>query len=140
MNTRDLEGRTFGGLARWSGRCLATLLLLAAAAQAGAGIEVLSATHCGNCGVQIAHSMGNRALTQAFVGLVQEHPALTAPGIDTIDASKVDTSLLGHSYVGDSASVLKDLANLFAGHQRALERAGLDEVVVAQGRYWQLNR
>ncbi|MEM7475411.1 MAG: alpha/beta hydrolase [Planctomycetota bacterium] len=39
-------------------------------------------------------------------------PGLQVPGIDVIDASDVDTSLLGHSYYGRS-SVLQDMQELF---------------------------
>lgn len=34
------------------------------------------------------------------------------PGIDTIDVSAIDTSLLGHSYYGDNDSVISDLYRL----------------------------
>lgn len=37
---------------------------------------------------------------------------IVMPGIDTIDVSGADTSLLGHSYYGDSDTVLTDLAQL----------------------------
>lgn len=36
------------------------------------------------------------------------------PGIETIDASAVDTSLLGHSYYGSNVSVLHDIRRLLA--------------------------
>ena len=34
-------------------------------------------------------------------------------GVDTIDASEVDTSFMGHSYFGDNKSILADLFRLF---------------------------
>lgn len=34
------------------------------------------------------------------------------PGIETIDATSIDSSLLGHSYYGSSVNVLEDIANL----------------------------
>lgn len=40
---------------------------------------------------------------------------IAVPGIDTIDATDVDTSLLGHSYYGSNASVLDDIASLLLG-------------------------
>jgi hypothetical protein len=48
---------------------------------------------------------------------VHEHPRagdageglVVHPGIETVDASRVDTSLLGHSYYGDNKTVLADL-------------------------------
>jgi hypothetical protein len=37
---------------------------------------------------------------------------VVVPGIDTIDVSAVDTSLVGHSYYGSSDSVLTDIWDL----------------------------
>lgn len=37
------------------------------------------------------------------------------PDLDTIDVSDVDTSLLGHSYFGESSPVITDMANLLKG-------------------------
>jgi esterase/lipase superfamily enzyme len=151
----------------------------------------------------VAHSMGNRALTRAFIRLVDEQPELAArikeviltapdidadvfrqqivpglvklhtpvtlyasskdlaleasehlhgyaragdsgdnliilPGMDTIDASAVDASLLGHSYVADSVSVLDDLKLLFMGHAAAAARGDLKPVEVSGQKYWAL--
>lgn len=64
-------------------------------------------------------------------------PILSQPGFDVIDASLVDTSLLGHSYYGGSASVLTDLGELLL-NRPALERSSL---TMADGgdSYWQLS-
>jgi esterase/lipase superfamily enzyme len=35
------------------------------------------------------------------------------PGIEVIDATEIDSSLLGHSYYGSNIQVLDDIANLF---------------------------
>lgn len=43
-------------------------------------------------------------------------PMASYPGIDVIDASGVDTSLLGHSYYGSSISVIQDLGDLLKDH------------------------
>jgi esterase/lipase superfamily enzyme len=37
---------------------------------------------------------------------------VVAPGLDTIDVSAIDTSLLGHSYYGDNDSIISDLYHL----------------------------
>jgi hypothetical protein len=37
---------------------------------------------------------------------------VTYPGIETIDATTVDSSLLGHSYYGSNVSVLTDVGHL----------------------------
>jgi hypothetical protein len=84
-------------------------------------------------------SDGVRALGKRREYSCRRERLVIVPGIETIDASAVDTSVLGHSYVGDSVAVLNDLAHLFSGHQQAIQRAGLEEIVVAQGRYWQLS-
>ena len=37
---------------------------------------------------------------------------LVIPGVDTIDVSTVDTSLIGHLYYGDNATVIADMLDL----------------------------
>ena len=58
------------------------------------------------------------------------------PGVETVDATKVDTSLLGHSYFADTRSVLSDLFNLIHNGQRASQRFGLETIETPEGRYW----
>lgn len=62
---------------------------------------------------------------------------LVVPGMDTVDASAVDTSLLGfyHSYFADSTTILSDLFKNFTGVP-ASDRLGLHAVVTAAGKYW----
>lgn len=60
------------------------------------------------------------------------------PGIETIDVSGIDLSLLGHSYYGDSEPMLRDLfgvvrARLFAPQRQSLVSRRIGELV-----YWQL--
>lgn len=57
-------------------------------------------------------------------------------GIETIDASATDTSLLGHSYYGDAKSVLADLYYLVREGKRPGERFALQTVETPDGRYW----
>jgi len=38
---------------------------------------------------------------------------LVEPGIDTVDASSIDTELLGHSYYGNCIDILDDVSQLF---------------------------
>jgi esterase/lipase superfamily enzyme len=59
-----------------------------------------------------------------------------AQGLDTIDASSIRTDFVGHSYYGDSGSVLGDMRNLMLLRKRAEERPGLAPVQSAAGRYW----
>ncbi len=58
------------------------------------------------------------------------------PGIETIDATKVETGFLGHSYFAESKSVLSDIYYLIKERQRADRRFGLRGVTTARGRYW----
>lgn len=57
------------------------------------------------------------------------------PGIETVDASGLDTSFLEHSYFAENGSVLKDIRRLVLEGLRAAQR-GLAEKQAAAGRYW----
>lgn len=58
-------------------------------------------------------------------------------GIDTIDVSAVDTSLLGHSYFGDNSTVIADMFNLLRERQPPDRRFGLKKKEKAAGLvYW----
>lgn len=61
---------------------------------------------------------------------------LVVPGIETVDATGVDTSLLGHSYFAEARSVISDIFYLLKNGQRAERRFGLRPVDTQQGRYW----
>ncbi|WP_161604439.1 alpha/beta hydrolase [Roseiconus nitratireducens] len=66
-----------------------------------------------------------------------EHIVVT-PGIETVDVSGIDLSLLGHSYYGDSASILQDLYELVRAGLAAPQRRLLTERPYGQLSYWQL--
>lgn len=57
-------------------------------------------------------------------------------GIDSIDASSVDTSLLGHSYFSGNRSVLSDLYYLLRHGKPPEERFGLIEKVLRGLKFW----
>lgn len=57
-------------------------------------------------------------------------------GMNTIDATKVDTSLIGHSYFGDSTSVIADMVDVVGGHLDPAERQHLKRKAIAAGNYW----
>jgi len=57
-------------------------------------------------------------------------------GMETIDASQVDSSMIGHSYYAENRSVIADIFYVLKDHRRAQDRFGLREVVTPQGRYW----
>lgn len=51
------------------------------------------------------------------------------PGIDTIDASPVDTSLIGHCYYGDNPELIRDLRSVLKDGLPAENRAWLQKIV-----------
>jgi esterase/lipase superfamily enzyme len=62
---------------------------------------------------------------------------LVIPGVDSIDVSRVDTSLLGHSYFGDNCSVISDLVTLLRKREPPERRTGLQKKQKAAGlAYW----
>lgn len=65
---------------------------------------------------------------------------LVLKNIDTIDASDVDTSLVGHFYYGSNLSVLSDLYYLFLLGEPPDRRFLLRPVDSATGRYWAFKR
>jgi esterase/lipase superfamily enzyme len=65
------------------------------------------------------------------------HGLVVLPGLDTIDASGVDTSLLGHSYFADTRTVLSDMHALIRSGLRPAQRPGLVGVASGDGPYWE---
>ena len=58
------------------------------------------------------------------------------PGIETIDVSAVDTSLLGHNYYGDNATVISDMIDLVRNSKSANERSWLEAAHLDDLLYW----
>jgi len=58
-------------------------------------------------------------------------------GMDTVDASRVKTDFLGHSYFGDSASVMSDLFYLIRNGAKPTDRFALRAAQSAEGAYWE---
>lgn len=73
---------------------------------------------------------GNRRLGDATGGVV------VVPNVDTIDATAVDTSLLGHSYYGDEPAILSDIASIFRLGLRPTLRFGMTAVPRDKPTYW----
>jgi esterase/lipase superfamily enzyme len=61
---------------------------------------------------------------------------VVAPGLDTIDATELDTGLMSHSYVGDHRSVLSDVYGLLRQGLPPSRRFGLAPVAHPAGTYW----
>ena len=63
---------------------------------------------------------------------------IVATDLDTIDASLVDTSLLGHSYIGDVQSIVSDLHDLVVSGLRPPQRNGLETNERNTLKYWSI--
>lgn len=57
-------------------------------------------------------------------------------GIDTIDVTQIDTSLLGHAYYGDNTKVISDIYALMQKHRLPTQRAWLRDMTSPVGMYW----
>lgn len=73
---------------------------------------------------------GYPRLGDAAVGIT------VVPGIETVDASGLDTSFLEHSYFAENTSVLKDIRRLVLEGLRASQRGLQEKQAGAAGRYW----
>jgi len=71
--------------------------------------------------------------TQPRAGEATPNPIVLS-GVDTIDVSGVNTDLLGHSYYGDSQSVVGDLLRIFDGERAP--RPGLSKASIGALAYW----
>jgi esterase/lipase superfamily enzyme len=61
---------------------------------------------------------------------------IVLPGLDTVDVSAVDTSLLGHSYYGENVSVLADIIEVFRASKPADQRHWLHAHLLGKLKYW----
>jgi esterase/lipase superfamily enzyme len=61
---------------------------------------------------------------------------VVAPGVDTIDVSAIDTSLLGHSYYGDNDSIISDLYHLVHDALPPSQRERLEAAALNGLPYW----
>jgi esterase/lipase superfamily enzyme len=68
------------------------------------------------------------------------HGLVVLKGLDTIDATNVDVSLLGHSYYADNASMLSDIYYLFKYGIPAHDRFRLAPVTGDAGTYWRFQK
>ena len=63
-------------------------------------------------------------------------PVLVIQGMDTIDASSVDTDFLGHGYFADTWALLSDIHALLANAEPAARRVGMVARQTAEGAYY----
>ncbi|MBD5634664.1 MAG: alpha/beta fold hydrolase [Candidatus Eremiobacteraeota bacterium] len=64
----------------------------------------------------------------------------TATGMDTVDATQVDTSFLGHSYFVDSAIVARDIASFLAKVPPSKRTHLTKRIGAGKIPYWQVNQ
>lgn len=57
-------------------------------------------------------------------------------GMESIDASNVETDLIGHAYYADARSVLSDLFEVVRDTGPAASRSHLEEILTVPGRFW----
>jgi esterase/lipase superfamily enzyme len=67
-------------------------------------------------------------------------PLLVIAGVDTIDASSVDTDFLGHSYWCEEWVVMSDIYSMLDTDQPAARRFGLRPMNNAAGEYFEFQR
>jgi hypothetical protein len=60
---------------------------------------------------------------------------MIVPGVDTIEVSNIDLTLLGHGYHSDARGVLQDMHQLLKNTSPE-QRFGLKEVQVETQKYW----
>lgn len=61
-------------------------------------------------------------------------------GIETIDATGIDTSFLSHSYFADSNSIISDIFDIIQSGQRALNRKRLSIVKSKNNVHWKVKQ
>lgn len=66
-------------------------------------------------------------------------PVTVVDGIDTVEASKIDLTFLGHGYIGNARPVLQDMHMLMENDTPPKKRFGLKEIIEPSGiSYWQV--
>lgn len=63
---------------------------------------------------------------------------LLVPGIDTVDVSGVDESILAHSYFMESQKVMQDIRQMLRGNLPAAKRKPLQPVQLRRGVFWKI--
>jgi esterase/lipase superfamily enzyme len=65
---------------------------------------------------------------------------LVAEPLESIDATAVDVSLIGHSYIFDNRLVMSDLAELISKHAAAGDRFQLESRARSEGTYYEFRQ
>ena len=61
-------------------------------------------------------------------------------GVETIDATGIDTSLLGHSYFADTNSIIADIFDIIKSGKRAVNRKHLFLTKLKDKIYWKVKK
>ena len=61
---------------------------------------------------------------------------VVAQGVETVDASMIDTDFLGHSYYADVRALVTDISLIMGKNMRASERPGLMNRKRGDDTYW----
>lgn len=61
-------------------------------------------------------------------------------GVETIDATGIDTSFLSHSYFADTNSIIADIFDIIESGQRALDRKRLYMAKLKDNIYWKIKQ
>lgn len=75
-----------------------------------------------------------------FPRLGEASPITLIKGMDTIDATAVETDLLGHTYFASAKSVLSDIFDVIRDRRPVNVRQWLREVVTDAGKYWKFQK
>jgi len=65
---------------------------------------------------------------------------MVIPGIETVDVSQIDTTLLGHTYISGNEPILHDLNALLHDSRKAAMRPWLKLIRLAETNYWVFTR
>lgn len=83
----------------------------------------------------------------ATSGIIHNYPRLgffppiaVVDGIDTVEVSNIDVTLLGHGYFADARDLLQDIHQLLMHNTPPEERFGLRSAQVGEQKYWQMGR
>lgn len=85
--------------------------------------------------------MASRKLHGGYRRLGESDPeVLVMKDMDTVDASNIKTDFMGHSYFGDSGTVMADLFYLIRQRLKPSERFALEPVRSTGGDYWRFKQ
>jgi esterase/lipase superfamily enzyme len=74
------------------------------------------------------------------LGLSSKEGVFIYSGIDTVDMTTIDTSLIGHSYYGEKLPVIQDIKEILNSDRRPPQRSLLKEILLKSKEFfWQYN-